>query len=285
MSQSPKPEDYFTKIPLYESFDMPEDTLKSWVDRLNSIVYYSRKIDIFCPSCKKESTFINSTETSPITGVLSKAHMSGTSEPYDYCYKLLKKTRYFQVKFTCSRDSEHSLIYVFSLIDNKFTKIGQFPSIADLSAADIKKYAKALSKEKHMEFSKSIGLAAHGVGIGSFVYLRRIFEGLIEEAHTEAKTSPLWDENAYQRNRAVDKIVLLKDYLPDFLVQKKNMYGILSKGIHELSENECLKYYPIMKFGIELILDEKLEKIERQKKIIEVKKSIDQIHQSLVSGK
>jgi len=43
MPQSPKPEDYFTKIPLYESFDMPEDTLKSWVDRLNRLFNTLRK--------------------------------------------------------------------------------------------------------------------------------------------------------------------------------------------------------------------------------------------------
>jgi len=84
-----------------------------------------------------------------------------------------------------------------------------------------------------MEFRESIGLAAHSVGIGSFVYLRRILKGLIEEAHTEAKS---------------------------------------------------LNHYPIMKLDIEMILDEKLEKIESQKKIIEAKKSIDQIQQSLVSG-
>ncbi len=37
------------------------------------------------------------------------------------------------------------------------------------------------------------------------------------------------------------------------------MYSILSKGIHELSEEECLQYFKLMKIGIELILDEQLE--------------------------
>ena len=69
--------------------------------------------------------------------------------------------------------------------------------MANSAATDIKKYAKVLCKDKYREFSKSIGLVDHGVGIVSFVYLRRIFEDLIETAHTESKESSSWDENNY----------------------------------------------------------------------------------------
>ena len=48
---------------------------------------------------------------------------------------------------------------------------------------DIKKYRKILGKEKYGEFGRAVGLYTHGIGIGSYVYLRRIFENLIEEAH------------------------------------------------------------------------------------------------------
>jgi len=283
------PEDFFTKIPLYKSFDKTIDESKIWIEVLVSVLYYSGSIDIFCPSCKKESTFISQpTENQKqIAGVLldarSKSRPDGSE--YRYAYNYLVTTRYFQVRFVCSRDSEYTLIYFFSFIEDKLTKIGQFPSMADLAATDIKKYAKVLGKDKYREFSKSIGLVAHGVGIGSFVYLRRIFEDLIEEAHTEAKESSSWDENNYRENRVSDKIVMLKDYVPHFLVKNRNMYGILSKGIHELSEEECLQHFPIMKNGIELILDEKIEKIESQKKIKETGKSIAQLHQSLGDNK
>jgi len=281
------PEDFFTKIPLYKSFDKTIDESKVWIEVLVSVLYYSGNIDIFCPCCKKESTFISHPTENPIAAVLFDNRPSsrpGEAE-YDYAYKYLRKIRYFQLQFVCSRDSEHTLIYFFSFIDDKLTKIGQFPSMADLVATDIKKYAKVLGKDKYMEFSKSVGLVAHGVGIGSFVYLRRIFEDLIEEAHTNAKEGRLWDEKNYSQNRVLDKIVLLKDYLPHFLVKNKNMYGILSKGIHELSEEECLQHFPIMKIGIELILNEKIEKIESQKKIKEANKSIAQLNQILANSK
>ena len=55
-----------------------------------------------------------------------------------------------------------------------------------------------------------------------------------------------------------EKIKLLEDYLPAFLVQNRRLYGILSKGVHELSEAECIKAFPTVKGGLELILDERL---------------------------
>ncbi|MBC3806012.1 hypothetical protein H8K52_01475 [Undibacterium seohonense] len=59
------------------------------------------------------------------------------------------------------------------------------------------------------------------------------------------------------------------------------MYSILSKGIHELSENECLTAFPIVKIGIEIILDGKLEAIERERKLTEARKAISALNSSL----
>jgi hypothetical protein len=160
------------------------------------------------------------------------------------------------------------------------TKIGQYPSLADLNSDEIKKYRRILG-DKYKEFSKAVKLASHGVGIGSFVYLRRIFENLIEEAHQEAIKTNSWNEYDYQKSRMDEKIRLLKDYLPEFLVKNQILYSILSKGIHELSEDECLKYFGSIKLGIELILDEKLEKLDREAKIKEAEKSISEIHSEL----
>lgn len=56
-----------------------------------------------------------------------------------------------------------------------------------LNINQIRKYDKVLSGERLKEFTRASGLAANGVGIGSFVYLRRIFEELIGEAHKAAK--------------------------------------------------------------------------------------------------
>jgi hypothetical protein len=162
-------------------------------------------------------------------------------------------------------------------------KMGQYPSLADLVTAEIRKYRKFLGADAHREFSRAIGLAAHGVGIGSFIYLRRILENLIEEAHQAAQHSKGWNESAYidAYLHFDEKIRLLRSHLPPFMVENRALYSILSKGIHEWTEEECLQAFQIMKLGIELILDQKLEAQERKSKISSASADIAALHSQL----
>ncbi len=140
-------------------------------------------------------------------------------------------------------------------------KVGQFPSLADLHTHEVKSYDKLLTKDVRAEFVKAIGLAAHGVGIGSFVYLRRIFESLIistYEAH-DVGVPPA----EFKMLRMEEKIGLLRGHLPSFLVENSMMYGMLSSGIHELSEEQCLNHFDLLRTGIEIILDQQLEEKNR----------------------
>ncbi len=113
------------------------------------------------------------------------------------------------------------------------------------------------------------------------MYLRRIFEDLIEESHIKNRTVEGWDEENYKKSRMDAKIQLLAADLPEFLVENRKLYGILSKGIHELSENECLDFFPTVRLGVELILDEKLERKRKQDKIQQAAASINKIHSKL----
>lgn len=63
-----------------------------------------------------------------------------------------------------------------------------------------------------------------------------------------------------------NKIELLEEYLPQALVENKNLYGIISKGVHELDEKDCLEMFPNIRIGIELILDDILAEKEREEK-------------------
>ena len=62
------------------------------------------------------------------------------------------------------------------------------------------------------------------------------------------------------------------DYLPKSLVHNEAFYGIVSKGIHELSEEECIEYFPVMKSFIMMILRqwEKMRKDEEEEKQLSV---------------
>ena len=172
------------------------------------------------------------------------------------------------VIISCKRYHDDFIFYIYWDADNKFIiKIGQYPTVADFHLGEVKQYNKVIPEEKLKELTRAIGLAANGVGIGSYVYLRRIFEYLISEAFKKAKSENAISEADYQKARMDEKISLLHSYLPTFLVENKSMYSIISLGIHELDEQTCLAHFDTLKVGIEIILDEqrKKDKIEAAK--------------------
>ncbi len=74
-----------------------------------------------------------------------------------------------------------------------------------------------------------------------------------------------------------EKIALLKRELPSFLVENPKLYGILSKGIHDLTESDCLANFEALKLAIMVILDEKLIASERILHTAAAKKALDKI--------
>ena len=90
------------------------------------------------------------------------------------------------------------------------SKIGQYPSLADMQRDLSPRAAKALGKKGATEFKRGVGLAAHGIGIGSFVYLRRIFEDLVDEVAGPAISAGVIAGDEYQKSRMDERIGLLK---------------------------------------------------------------------------
>lgn len=157
-------------------------------------------------------------------------------------------------QYVCSMNEEHHLDYIV-LVDNKsMRKIGQYPSVADLTFPELDVYDKVLAEEDRREFGRAIGLYASGIGAGSYVYLRRIFERLLMQA--KAKAGAAVDTDEFNRAHVDVKISMLSAYLPSALTSNPTLYGILSKGIHELSEKECIAYFPVVKECIYMILNE-----------------------------
>ena len=159
-------------------------------------------------------------------------------------------------------------------------KIGQEPSMADLQMFDIEKYKKVLSSDSFRDFSMALGLHASGVGCGSLLYLRRIYETLIKNAQNKCSKLPEWNEEEYNKRRFNEKIEYLESLgekiIPDDLLDVKDkIYGWLSKGVHELSEQDSKELFPALKYSIELILDEQIAQKEKEDKLKELKKTLN----------
>uniref|UniRef100_B8HLQ5 Uncharacterized protein n=1 Tax=Cyanothece sp. (strain PCC 7425 / ATCC 29141) TaxID=395961 RepID=B8HLQ5_CYAP4 len=252
---------------LYQAVEIHEERIEDF--RKNII--RKGELDTYCVECGKDSHFKGDFKD------LCQSLARGTSGG-DPLFSFIRDG-YLHCEFTCARNRMHKMFFYFRLKDKLLLKIGQYPSVADLQLPGIKKYRNLLPKDDYLELAKAVGLNAHGVGIGSFVYLRRIFERLIEDAHAQAKQVSGWDEEAYLKSRIGEKIQLLMGYLPEFLVENKSIYGILSKGIHELGEDECKQVFPVVRTGIELILDEKIAQAEKEKKLKAASKQIASLKQ------
>ncbi|MEE0491492.1 hypothetical protein [Catenibacterium sp.] len=257
---------------LYASIFIEEENISDFIELVKGNV----KISTYCKECEQERVFTmkpikyyhmtgqegNEKITceslgdrmSSMQDVMSIAKIENKNTD---AWELIKSnfadiTRLMNFEFICSMDEKHHLDFTVLVNDNSFMKIGQFPSIADITFPGLDDYKHVISKQDRSELGTAIGLFANGVGAGSYVYLRRILERLVYQAKENAGDKV--DNDSFENAKVADRIKMLEGYLPDILIQNTTIYGILSKGIHELSEEDCLNYFPVVKECIFQIL-------------------------------
>lgn len=237
------------EAPLYATFafvDVPE-TRKA----LDTLRRGNFQFDAHCIHCTRSSVFKTTRNVGGGSGF--------GSSPVDPGWML--KNGQWSVEVQCVRNFLHAYRYFFTLENNELRKIGQWPSLEDIAGADIEKYRSQLKDGYFRELKIATGLASHGVGIGSFVYLRRIFERLIHQHHDELP-DPI---STFGTMRMDEKIDALKAVLPPALVKNKATYTILSKGLHELDERTCQLYFPVVRSAIIRILEQDFQRREADK--------------------
>lgn len=269
---------------LYDSIEINQENIEDLIILLDGQV----RISLYCQECKAERVFTMEPYTyyAEVRGEYAPRKLSTevlTLQKMIYNDDYLKEhggewqwknwqidevARVIVFQYICSMDTEHHLDYVVLVDNHSFMKIGQYPSIADLTFPMLDVYNKVMNKDDRKEFGRAIGLYASGIGAGAYVYLRRIFERILLQA--KEKAGDAINESEFEMARVDEKIKMLSDYLPEMLTKNKVLYGILSKGIHELSEEDCVSYFPVVRDCIFMILDnweKKREKEEKEKSI------------------
>lgn len=112
------------------------------------------------------------------------------------------------------------------------------------------------------------------------MYLRRIFESIVIEAQNKCCQLSNWNDEEYLKKHFNEKIEYLEmlgeRIIPEELSDvKEKIYGWLSKGIHELSDQESMELFQHLKYSIELILDEKIARKEKEAKLKELHKKLN----------
>lgn len=233
--------------------------------------------DAYCVHCEKSSTFRAVPDRTPDDVV----HAKRFAAMNEYSKKELKRLNFergqFAIHLACSRSEHHIYSYFFTLNQSAvLTKIGQTPSLEDVAGADIDRYRKILGSD-YGELRRATGLFAHGIGIGSFVYLRRIFENLVEQARSAA--DPTGEREAeFLGMRMAERITALAAHLPEAVVAYKETYSILSKGLHELTDAECKRHFPVIRAAIIIMLEQRYEAAEKEKAMASLERAVRAIH-------
>lgn len=259
---------------------------------LKMLVTQEKNFYHYCPFCKKElqiigknyeleSDYLNSTITTytdfSITEEIEEYEKDAERESVkryaEFVEKVFDETGTLKIKLECTSKEKHQFYTIFQLVgDNRIMKTGQYPSILDFDNT-LKAYSKIL-KDKSItkEIYSAEKLKTQNMGVGALLYLRRIFEKLIFEKYEQTKLENNIDEQTFREAKTKEKVELLhkKGFLPDYMADTVAfVYPILSKGIHQLEEEECNSHYPTLREAILLILKEKadLEKVEKSKKV------------------
>lgn len=279
---------------LYDSMDITEENIQELVDLLNGNV----RISTYCKQCKAERVFTmkpvvcyvigrgeyEALKVSDIIYEAQKFYCSTSNNPLNAMLGTAtavakEKSRLIVFEFICAMNNSHHLDFVVLTDNSTFRKIGQYPSVADLAFPELDKYNKVMSENDRRELGKALGLFANGIGIGSYVYLRRILERLLEKVKADAGDTV--DSNMFNRARMGEKMKMLQEYLPKTLADNPSIYGILSKGIHELSEKECLSYFIVVKDCLLMIFDEWAREKEKSKKEESIRSELSRIASKL----
>lgn len=293
-------EKFLVQTGLYDKVKITSDDFGDLINLLSG----EQKIDLYCSKCKEKRTFcaksktvkLQKKETALRVNVFDTFGDKAEKDAFEKSLKaqkereLLEKYNQFLVdnaftvlEYTCSREESHHLTFVLLIEEDTIQKIGQYPSYADIDLPQAGIYRKELGRNYYNELKRAIGLYSCNVGIGSYVYLRRIVEKLILDALHLAINDGVITEEEFEldekkhRRRVEDKIKLLESYLPKPLVENKAVYGIISKGIHELDEDECIKYFPVVEALIRMCLDESIERKRKQLAEVEIKKMMAEI--------
>lgn len=275
--------DLLRSRPLYDYTLATRDEI---VGLLTVIEATGLSFDSHCPECKSNTTWRVTAEA----GVPPNFHMRfQVGAVTDKQFATVLDDVFSRLDFQCARRPGHYAHFNFTVEPTgngedglRLRKIGQWPSLADIAASEIDDYHSLIDAEDIAELKRAVGLAAHGIGIGSFVYIRRIFERLVNQAANRAATADnTFDKAKFATLRMEDKLQAVGAHIPEWMVRNRKLYSILSLGLHELSEETCKQAFPAVKEAILALLEQHAEQARRDSRAKQAEKALGELEQSL----
>lgn len=279
-----------------EKYNYNEDKALEMNDYLGLKV---KKIVTTCNKCKKEFPFdvekkcigfltdINqATESMEVTEYFQNApsgridinsgHLWGGMPPYPKDKLLNYNKWYIEYQFTCTNNPTHKYLMILSIEQKLDTfiikKVGQDPSMLDVHGYNFDKYKKQLERlDAYEDYKKADLSKTDQFYVGAYAYLRRIFEKMLNRYLKKYNIKT-------EDDHVETKIKTVKEYFdPRIKDMLKNLYGILSKSIHELDENQSKNYYDYLKAVIDIQLEYEFTEAEKEKQTKELNSVLNKI--------
>lgn len=216
------------------------------------------KVELYCPYCKEKRVF----KCKDSNGIGGYINYKSDAE-----YAIFKHSNELIVyDFSCEYD--HNLKIAFETLSNgNMVKFGQYPSPMLFSKSINDEIFKILDDNEKEYYLLSIKSRANNLNIASFLYLRRVFESLIDKVKNGSKT-----DFSGMKTKEVIKQLIKEGMLNEML--KDNgynvLYSLLSDGVHNLSEKECESMFDLLKSAIEIILEDEIYKKNLNRRKLEI---------------
>jgi hypothetical protein len=219
--------------PLYATVEADEDT----IERIDNILDSSLPLefDLYCVTCGQTTPWtIRQFQHSRTGGGSSMRYTSQDPVPTIRV-----------VNAVCLR-KQHFYTYILYRKNLLIQKIGQKPSMADIAHGELK-VIPGINSDDRQELGRALGLFAHDTPLGAFVYLRRVFERMINRSHENFKEANGRSVENWNKLRMGERVRALGDALPGDVASSSGVFGLLSKSLHELSDQDAETLFPLVK--------------------------------------
>ncbi len=289
--------DEFIKTPIYYK--------RSWPVEKNSENYYinaentknildffrngNTKLKTYCVACKDDESFTSDSQ-------LYKKYCGLKNNNYVYkieynnfelfeAYEVYKEgilyinesyvgKSYLQKEtLTCNLDNHHQYViyYMLSYNENEFiiTKIGQNISPYEIGLPEAKTYEKQLKKFNTVEDYRKVFIhRINNDNVAALLYLRRILEKMVIKLLDGAELLDNHFETKIKKIKENNKLN------PEVNELTKSVYELLSKGIHELSNDECTELFDSLNLFIDMQLIYIKTEEEKKQRLLKLKNDI-----------
>ena len=221
-------------------------------------IYKDIKIELYCPECKEKRIFTSNTYKK----------VGFYLERYDISKELLEKAVKEHLLYIFKCELKHQVTLILEIESkNILIKIGQYPSSISLQISANNELLKELDKDNKKYYLNALKAYNDNLNIAAFIYLRRIFESLINEACKKSSQ----DYKGMKIKEIIKDLVNKNLINPLFIDTGYNiLYSLISDGVHNLSEEKCKEQFILLKDAIEIILEDEIYKKKQEKR----KKSI-----------